>query len=101
MRQTHAKHLAQFNIPRELLDAAHVKSVNDSEAREALGLNGHYTQDLSGILFPYFNPVTGERNGGRLKLDHPLSDDGKGKYLAEPGCRHLFFPPLPREPGDD
>ena len=57
----HAEHLAQFRIPPEMLDTAGVRSVTDIEAREILGINGHRDADLSGILFPYRHPVTGER----------------------------------------
>jgi hypothetical protein len=56
-----------------------------------LGLHGYQGADLEGILFPYFSPTTGVRVGGRLRLDHPLPDGGK--YISEPGCRHLYFPP--------
>ena len=31
--------------------------------------------------------------GARIRLDRPLSESGNGKYISEPGCRHLFFPP--------
>jgi hypothetical protein len=91
----HAEHLAQFRIRPEMLADAGVCSVASSEAREILGINGHRDVDLSGILFPYRHPVAGERNGGRIRLDTPLADGGK--YISEPGCRHLFFPPFPKE----
>ena len=87
----HAEHLAQFRIPPEMLDTVGVRSVTDIEARELLGINGHRDADLSGILFPYRRPVTGERCGGRIRLDAPLADGGK--YISEPGCRHFFFAP--------
>jgi uncharacterized protein DUF3854 len=88
----HAASLARFRIPSEMLEAAGVRSVSDIEAREVLGLNGHRGAHLAGILFPYLSPITGERIGGRIRLDNPLPDDG-GKYISEPGCRHFFFPP--------
>ena len=87
----HAEHLAQFRIPPEMLDTVGVRSVTDIEARELLGINGHRDADLCGILFPYRCPVTGERRGGRIRLDAPLADGGK--YISEPGCRHFFFAP--------
>ena len=87
----HAEHLAQFRIPPEMLTAAGVCSVTNSEAREILGINGHRDAELSGTLFPYRHPVTGERCGGRIRLDTPLADGGK--YISEPGCRHFFFAP--------
>jgi hypothetical protein len=92
----HAEHLARFRIPVEMLIAAGVRSVTDAEARETLGIKGHRGADLGGILFPYLSPITGDRVGGRIRLDHPLPDDGS-KYISEPGCRHLFFPPTPKE----
>ncbi|MGC2284445.1 MAG: DUF3987 domain-containing protein [Candidatus Acidiferrum sp.] len=87
----HAEHLATFRIPSAILEGAGVESVTDSDARGRLGLNGHHNDDLGGILFPYRSPLTGERTGGRIRLDRPLSVGGK--YISEPGCRHLFFPP--------
>jgi hypothetical protein len=88
----HAEHLARFCIPPDILEAAGVRSVTDAYARETLGINGHRGDDLSGVLFIYLSPLTGKRTGGRIRLNKPLSDDG-GKYIMEPGCRHLYFPP--------
>jgi hypothetical protein len=88
----HAATLARFRIPPLMLEAAGVRSVTDAEARETLGLNGHQGADLGGILFPYNHPLAHARAGGRIRLDHPLPDNGR-KYMMEPGCRHLFFPP--------
>jgi hypothetical protein len=79
-----------------MLESAGVRSVTNAESRETLGLNGHGGADLSGILFPYRSPVTGERVGARIRLDHVVLDDG-AKYISEPGCRHLFFPPFPKQ----
>jgi hypothetical protein len=88
----HAAALAKFKIPRAALDAAGVQSVTDTECREALGIHGYGGADLSGILFPYRDPRSGQRIGARVRLDRPLS--GGGKYLSEPGCRWLFIPPV-------
>ncbi len=96
LTQKHVDHLAQFHIPSEMLEAANVQSVTDAEAREILGLHGHRGADLRGILFPYLSPFAGTRVGGRVRLDHPLVED-HGKYISEPGCRHLFFAPVPEE----
>jgi hypothetical protein len=96
LRREHAEHLARFQIPPEILEAAGVRSVTDSLAREILGLSGYRGADLGGILFPYLSPVTGMRTGGRIRLDHLLPNDG-GKYISEPGCRHLFFAPCHKE----
>jgi P4 family phage/plasmid primase-like protien len=91
LRQEHADHLARFRIPSELLAGAGVRSVSDSEARTELGLNGlEKGHNCSGILFPYFAPG-GERAGGRVRLDLPLTSGGK--YVSEPQCKHLYFPP--------
>lgn len=95
LRPDHADHLAQFGIPPEMLEAAGVQSVGDSEARETLGLHGYHGADLGGILFTSNHPLKGVRVGGRIRLDHPLPDGSK--YISEPGCRHLFFAPFPKE----
>jgi uncharacterized protein DUF3854 len=88
----HFAHLSNFHIPIELLEAAGVCSATDAEVRELLGLNGfHAGENLDGILFPYLDPTTGRRVGARVRLDRPL-DDG-GKYVSEPRCKHIFFPP--------
>ena len=92
LRPEHADQLARFRIPPEMLEAAGVRSVADADGRETLGLHGHQGADLGGILFPYLSPFTGGRVGGRIRLDHPLPGDG-GKYVSEPACGHLFFPP--------
>jgi hypothetical protein len=93
----HAAHLSRFRIPPELLEAMGVRSVTDAEARETFGINAHYHGiDLAGILFPYRSPKTGVRTGGRIRLSQPFPDDGR-RYLSEQDCRHLFFPPSPKE----
>ena len=91
----HAEALARLRIPPEIVELAGLQSVIDSEAREMLGLHGHRGANLSGILFPYFHPTTGDRYGARIRLDHPLPDGGK--YVMEHGCHHLFFLPGVRE----
>lgn len=91
LRPQHMDHLTGFRIPPQMLEAADVESVTDTVARELLGLKGHQGADLSGILFPYNHPQTSGRVGGRIRLDHLLPDGSK--YISEPGCRHLFFPP--------
>lgn len=92
MLAKHFEHLARFCISGELLKAARIESVSDSEARSALGVRGRDADDLSGIYFPYLSPVSGERKGGRIRLDTKAASD-EAKYLSETGCRHLFFPP--------
>jgi predicted P-loop ATPase len=88
----HAELLAKFRITTNLLNEARVQSVTDSETREALGLeNGFKGDDLSGLLFPYFDPIAQVRTGARVRLDRLTANNVK--YLMEPKCRHLFFAP--------
>src|SRR5439155_11712935 len=53
--------------------------------------------DLSEIVFPDFDPVTGNRVTARLRRDRPEVDsEGKpqNKYICPHGDnRHLYFPP--------
>ncbi len=92
IRPDHAEHLAGFRITPEILTAARVQSLTDSETRELLGVNGKYDgHNLSGIAFPSFDPITDRRTGARVRLDIPL--DNNTKYLMEIGNRHLFFAP--------
>jgi len=93
------KDLAEFEklrIPTSLLADARIQRVTDAEARSEYGITGPVTHSMSGVLFPYYSPVTGYRTTARLRRDHPEIDDGKpkGKYLAPYGDpRHLYFPP--------
>ena len=89
LRPEHAEHLARFCIQPDILEGAGVRSVTDNETRELFGVNGYRGCDLSGILFPTFDPFTGKRNGGRVRLDHPI--EGM-KYTCERGNPHLFIP---------
>ena len=92
IRPDHAEHLAGFRITPEILTAARVQSLTDSETRELLGVNGKYDgHNLSGIASPSFDPITDRRTGARVRLDMPLDNDTK--YLMEIGNRHLFFAP--------
>jgi hypothetical protein len=84
--------LAKFKIPRELLEAAHVQPLTDSQVREVLGVHGRTGQNLSGVVFPYTDPRDGRRVvSHRVRLDVPL--DGQ-RYLSAQGCRALFFSPI-------
>src|ERR1700688_992497 len=94
LTDAHANHLISFRIPLELLENAGVQSMTDLECRETLGVHGYQGLDLGGIYFPCHDPLTGHRNGARVRLDHPIGDQ---KYLSEQGCCHLFFAPVPRE----
>jgi hypothetical protein len=91
LNPAHTAHLGRFKIPPELLADAGVQSGDDFAVRELLAINGRYEgEDLGGIIFPFLDPVTGNRTGNRVRLDHPIS---KMKYLTETGCRHIYFPP--------
>jgi hypothetical protein len=94
-----ADDLAMFcsqRTPPELLAEAHVDRVTDSVARTVYGvfLFEHPTADMSGIVFPYFSPVTGRRTTARVRRDHAEMVDGKRKkkYVSGYGDpRHLYF----------
>jgi|SRR6516165_5547253 len=77
-----------FRIDRELLAEAKLDRRTDSETRELLGLNG-IKGDMSGVHFPYFNPVTGQRVNDVVRRDHPDMEDGKPhrKYVSGYGNR--------------
>lgn len=83
--------IRRFQIPPELLELAGIRHGTDAEVRELLGMNGRAGQDLSGIIIPYRDPRDGRCLSHRVRLDTPAAD---AKYLSEPGCRYLFFPPV-------
>jgi len=89
LRREHLAMLENLLIPAKTLHAANLRSLTDSEAREFLGL--HRAGDYSGLYFPYYCPLTGKRVGGRIRLNDVKGD---GKYISEPGCRYLYFPPI-------
>ena len=85
--------LRRLGIPPELLTRARVQRVTDQEARE-YGIAGSVTGDMSGMLFPYFDPATGRRVTARLRRDRPEVENGKAKnkYIsAYADRRHLYF----------
>ena len=85
---------ARLRIPSELLAQAGVERVTDREARERYGIVGH--GDMSGIVFPYHDPVSGRRVTARLRRDNPEVEAGrpKNKYISAYGDRRtLYFPP--------
>jgi len=87
---------ARLGIPPELLAQAQVRRVTDAEARTDYGIVGPPANDMAGIVFPYFSPVTGRRTTARLRRDSPEMVDGKirNKYICAYGDgRHLYFPP--------
>jgi uncharacterized protein DUF3854 len=92
-------HVELFTSPGvglELLVASGVRSVTDQEARE-FGFELSSASSLVGILFPYLDPVSGQRVTARLRRDYPdVSPSGKTerKYLSPYGDnRHLYFGP--------
>lgn len=88
---------AGLGIPPDLLAQASGLRVTDAQARTDYGMMLDAHRDLSGIIFPYFSPVTGRRHTARLRRDNPeIDEQGKprDKYIsayADP--RHLYFPP--------
>lgn len=89
---------AKLGIPSSLLVEARIQRVTDAQARTDFGITGSPSQDMSGIVFPYFSPVTGNRTTARLRRDHPEVDaetgKPKNKYVSAYGDgRHLYFPP--------
>lgn len=88
---THFKQLARFQISKKLLADADVQSFDDTAARNALGINGHSNDNLSGIGFHYRSPVNNMSWGWRVRLDEETEEDAK--YLMDYGNRHLFFTP--------
>lgn len=92
LRREHKEQLARFRISNEMMRIAGIESVNDSKARELLGIHGRAEDDLGGLMFPYISPIDGTRKGARIRLDKNTLDNAK--YLSEQGCRHLFFPPF-------
>jgi hypothetical protein len=85
---------AQLGITEQLLGVARVVRVTDREARDVYGIKA--TGDMAGVIFPYMDPVTGQRYTARLRRDHPELEDGKpkGKYISAYGDRrHLYFVP--------
>lgn len=89
----------RFNIPADLIGAAGIERVTDREAREFLGVVRH--GDMSGLIFPYFQPTGNERPCTfRLRRDNPEIEKGKpkNKYISPRGAnRHLYFPPGAKE----
>src|SRR5262249_44081678 len=83
-----------LGIPAELLDEALVQRVTDHEARQDFGITG--SGDMSGVIFPYADPISGRRVTARLRRDNPEMEAGKlkNKYVSPYGDRrHLYFPP--------
>lgn len=87
---------ARIGVPLDLLEAAHVERVSDSDARELFGIVGPPSKNMAGIVFPYYSHVTGLRVTARVRRDNPELENGrsKNKYVSAYGDpRHLYFPP--------
>ena len=85
---------SRLGIPADLLVQACVERVTNQVAREDYGICGY--GDCTGIVFPYFDPINGQRLTARLRRDHPEIEDGKpkNKYISAYGDRrHLYFLP--------
>jgi hypothetical protein len=102
LTQADLEMFSRIGVDGTWLEAAQIRRVTDREAREyGITFNPKdvppgYKPDLSGILFPYSHPLTGQRLTGRLRRDHPDSVNGKpkAKYVRAYGDNHhLFFPP--------
>jgi hypothetical protein len=94
-----SQHLAMFKrlgISPELLVAAGIHTATDQQARDE-GFRLCSAPNLSGVVFPYSDPETGERVTARLRRDYTDVDaTGKpvGTYVSPFGDRrHLYFPP--------
>lgn len=79
---------ARFGVTQAWLAQAGVWRATDVEARREFLITR--PGDMSGLVFPYVDPVSGCRATARIRRDHPEIDtDGKpAKYN-----RHLYFPP--------
>jgi putative DNA primase/helicase len=85
---------ARLRISTELITSARIERVTNHLARDKFGLKGY--GDLSGIVFPYFDPITGRRTTARVRRDHPEVENGRprNKYVSAYGDhKHLYFPP--------
>ena len=83
-----------LGITPDLLERAQVRRVDDGEGREQL--TSKHRGDLSGVLYPYLNPITGRATTCRVRRDHPEmeGDRPRDKYLSAYGDRsRLFFSP--------
>ncbi len=90
---------ASFGITPDLLREAGVRRVSDSEAREEFGIRFSTAADLSGLIFPYFDPRTGKRVTARCRRDRPEMDlDGKllNKYLSPSAIDDTYTSPQVR-----
>src|SRR5437870_12200204 len=92
---THADlaEFARFGIDQQLLLDAGVHRVTDLEARAQYCLTR--VGDMSSVVFPYNDPVSGDRVSARLRRAHPEMDANgrpEAKHLSPLGdSRHIYF----------
>jgi putative DNA primase/helicase len=91
----------RLGITDDLLVQGQIERVTDAEAREKFGITGSATEDMSGIVYPYFSPESGWRSSARVRRDYPPMDsEGKPikKYVAAWGdTRRAYYPPGAKE----
>jgi len=82
-----------LRIDPDLVQRAGIERVTDEEARTKFGFRTSRTMDLSGILFPYLDPLTNRRHTARVRRDRPEIEDGKPKrkYLSPYGDKHHLY----------
>ena len=88
------KTFSSLRTPIDLITRAGVERVTNHDARAKYGIRSH--GDLTGIVFPYFDPANGQRRTARLRRDNPEIENGrpKNKYISAFGDRrHLYFVP--------
>src|SRR6478672_1255656 len=68
------KTFSSLRIPMELITRAGVERVTNHDARAKYGIRSH--GDLTGIVFPYFDPANGQRRTARLRRDNPEIESG-------------------------
>jgi hypothetical protein len=83
LSESDLKMFARFGIEPFLLADAHVCRVTDLEALESYGIR--FDGNKTGIVFPYFDPVSGGRWTARLRRDNPeINSEGKAETSTCP-----------------
>jgi hypothetical protein len=93
LRDADLDNFAKLGIGAAMLEAAGIERVGHDEAKDRFGIS--CSGDRAGIVFPYFDPETGQRVTARLRRDNPEIEGGKptNKYVsAYADRRHLYFP---------
>jgi len=85
--------LTHLGIDPDLVQRAGVERVTDAEARDKWGFKVSRSMNLSGLVFPYYDPLTGRRHTARIRRDKPEVEDGKPKrkYLSPYGDRRCLY----------